>query len=65
MARAGRAVPSARRAPDPLSGVQQVDLPVGARAGGRVVTPHLDWLALALALLCLVLRRAGGREEGA
>jgi hypothetical protein len=29
------------------------------------VTPHLDWLALLLALLCLVLRRAGGREEGA
>jgi hypothetical protein len=45
--------------------VQQVDLPVGARAGDRVVTLHLDWLALALTLLGLVLRRAGGREEGA
>jgi hypothetical protein len=29
------------------------------------VTPHLDWLALGLALLGLVLRRACGREEEA
>jgi hypothetical protein len=28
------------------------------------VTPHPDWLALALALLCLVLRRWCAQEEG-
>ncbi len=29
------------------------------------MTLHLDWLALGLTLLGLVLRRACGREEGA